>query len=92
MTGNEHNYQIFTDEILEEIKEFAEDNLGKDDKEQFYVDDPEFALADPWYDCSGRFPLTDEQAIHEWGLPNVINFCIGALDIIRKKKEESKKQ
>ena len=33
------------------------------------------SLCDPWMDQSGRFPLTDEEAIREWGLGMVQAWC-----------------
>ena len=78
---------VFTEELLNKVKEFAEENFCKDEKEQFYVDDPEFAVSNPWYDHSGRFYLNDEEAVREWGLPVVLNYCAGALQIIQAQNE-----
>lgn len=72
-------------EKLEKIKEFAYENWNKEEKDQFFVDDEEFALVNPWMDHSGRFDLTDEEAVAEWGLDEVLEFCIGALEIIEGK-------
>ena len=65
---------------LKEIKKFAEENFCKDEKEQFYVDDPEFAVTNPWMDHTGRFELNDKEAVEEWGLELIVNFCIGAME------------
>lgn len=73
-------------EKLKAIKEFAEENFCREDGRQFYVDDEEFALVNPWIDHSGRFELTDEEAVREWGLDEVLEFCIGALGIIERRE------
>lgn len=62
------------------VKQFAEENFCKDEKEQFYVDDVEFAVTNPWMDRSGRFELSDIEAVAEWGLDLVVEFCIGAME------------
>lgn len=66
------------------VKQFAEENWCKDEKEQFYVDNVEFAVTNPWIDHSGRFALSDSEAVAEWGLELVIEFCIGAMERIEK--------
>ena len=68
-----------TKEELKKIREFAEKNFSADENMQLAVDvtTPEgepVALTNPWIDRSGRFPLTDAQAVHEWGLHNVVTF------------------
>lgn len=62
-------------EMMKAIREFAEENWAKDEAEQIYGNDDEFAVSNPWIDYSGRFPLTDEQAVKEWGLDVVMDFC-----------------
>lgn len=65
---------------LNAIKNFAEENFNKDEHEQFFVEDPEFAVTNPWMDHTGRFELTDEEAVKEWGLELIVDFCIGAIE------------
>jgi len=36
-------------------------------------------IINPWMDESGRFDLTDEEAIKTYGLENVLNFIINTL-------------
>ena len=36
-------------------------------------------IINPWYDDSGRFELSDEEAIKLYGLENVLNFIINTL-------------
>ena len=68
--------------MIEKIKRFAEDNFCKPESEQIYADDPEFAVTNPWMDHTGRFELTDEEAVKEWGLDVVVEFCIKAWEVI----------
>lgn len=70
---------------IQKVKEFAEDNICKDENDptRIYVDDGEFAVTNPWYDCSGRFPLNDVGAVEEWGLPLVVSFVIDALKAMK---------
>lgn len=64
--------------MIEKIKAFAEENFCKDEKDQIYAEDAEFAVTNPWMDHTGRFELTDEEAVREWGLEVVVEFCIKA--------------
>jgi hypothetical protein len=59
--------------MLEKIKNFAEKNFC-DENTDVYGNDDEFAVTNPWMDHSGRFELTDEEAVKEWGLDVVIDF------------------
>ena len=36
-------------------------------------------IVNPWIDDSGRFNLTDEQAIELYGLENILNFILNVL-------------
>lgn len=62
-----------TKEMLEKIKNFAKKNFC-DENTDVYGNDDEFAVTNPWMDHSGRFELTDEEAVKEWGLDVVIDF------------------
>ena len=62
-------------ERLERIRMFAEINWNKDESEQIFVEAKDRALTNPWVDYSGRFTLSDEAAVKEWGLDAVIEFC-----------------
>lgn len=53
--------------MLEKVKEFAEKNFSRPESEQLSVETELFNVTNPWIDSSGRFPLTDEQAVKEWG-------------------------
>lgn len=66
-----------TNEMLDKIKELAEDNLGKDYKDEgtVYAEYENFAVTNPWHDKTGRVHLDDVEAIREWGLATIIQFC-----------------
>ncbi len=51
---------------IQEIKAFAHEQLGTEHA-AVAVTDGEFEIVDPWYDCSGRWELNDEEAKNEWG-------------------------
>ena len=77
-----------TKELLEEIKEFAEKNWSKEDeKDKIYADDEEFAVENPWMDHSGRFQLSDDKAVKEWGLDVVLYFCLKAIEKIKAEEK-----
>ena len=73
---------------LKEIKEFAQKNWNLPESEQIYVADPEFNLVNPWIDRSGRFELTNEEAVKEWGLMEVLEFCIKAEERILSERDK----
>lgn len=75
--------------MLEKVKEFAEKNFSLPESEQIFVETELFNLTNPWIDSSGRFPLTDEQAVKEWGLEAVIKFYEEAKEVIFKEEEEA---
>ena len=77
-----------TKEMLNKIRDFAEENFCKPEAEQVYGDDEEFAVTNPWIDHTGRFPLNDEQAVKEWGLDVVMDFCEKAKEKIKPQKEQ----
>lgn len=73
-------------ERLEKIKEFAEENWCKEDEsDKIFAEDEEFAVENPWMDHSGRFHLSDEKAVKEWGLDVVLDFCLKAMEKTRIK-------
>ena len=67
-----------TKATLQKIKEFAEENFCAENTD-VYGDDEEFAVTNPWMDHSGRFELDDVQAVKEWGLDVVMDFCEKAM-------------
>ena len=71
-----------TKEMLKRIKEFAEHNFCS--ANGIYADNDEFAVTNPWMDHSGRFALSDEEAIKEWGLCTVMQFCEKAQEEMKK--------
>jgi hypothetical protein len=71
-----------TREMLQKIKDFAEENFCKEYTD-IYGDDDEFAVTNPWIDHSGRFPLDDVGAVKEWGLDVVLDFCEKAKEKIK---------
>ena len=77
-----------TKEMMKFVREFAEINWGKDEVDQIYGDDEEFAVSNPWMDHSGRFELDDIGAVKEWGLDVVMDFCEKAIKEINKEKKE----
>lgn len=60
--------------LLDAVKEFAEYNFNLPDEEQVTVETEFVNLSNPWMDQSGRFELTDYEAVKEWGLPAVVAF------------------
>lgn len=78
-----------TYETLKEIKKFANKNydLDENNPSRITVDGDGVAVANPWLDCSGRFPLTDTEAVEEWGLVTIMDFCEKAMEIIKPKDE-----
>lgn len=75
---------------LEDIKKFAEENFCNENT-KIFGDDEEFAVTNPWIDHSGRFELTDEEAIAEWGLPVVMDFIIKAKRYLEAKNNATEK-
>ena len=76
---------LINKELLEKIKKFAEDNWDNDGEGGVSVTDGEFDVTNPWIDHSGRFSLSDEQAVKEWGLDLVMEFCQKALAKLEEK-------
>ena len=71
---------------LDEIRKFAEENFAADDDSQkLAVEICDVAVSNPWMDESGRFELTDEQAVQTWGMQGVMDFCAEAGRIIRER-------
>ena len=64
-----------TKKMMQKIKEFAEHNWSAEDENVVSVEHLDQAVSNPWMDRSGRFALTDEGAIKEWGLDVVMDFC-----------------
>ena len=68
-------------DLLALIKEFAAQNWVKDETEHpVSVTNGECDVTNPWYDRSGRFPLSDEKAEREWGKELIIAFCNCAME------------
>ena len=69
-------------EILK-AKEFAERNFeesawaGSEGMTAFEFNG--ITIVNPWIDETGRFDLTDKEAIERYGLENVLNFIINIL-------------
>ncbi len=66
-----------TKELLKKIKKFAHENYDLDESNpnRVIADNDDVAVANPWLDCSGRFCLNDVEAVEEWGLVTIIDFC-----------------
>ena len=75
--------------MLKRVKEFAEKNFSLPEEKQIYVETELYNLTNPWIDQSGRFPLSDVQAVREWGLEAVINFYEAAKEAIYAEEEEA---
>ena len=60
---------------LTEIKTFAERNFALPENKRFTIEVDGIALANPWMDKSGRFELSDRDAVEEWGMEAVLKFC-----------------
>lgn len=73
--------------MLEKVKAFAEKNFSLPEAKQVSVETDEFNVTNPWIDQSGRFPLTDEQAVREWGLETVIAFYEVAKEAVYAEEE-----
>ena len=71
----------FCCEALDKVKEFAEENMGLE-KPTIIGKHPWIAVSNPWYDESARFELSDEDALEEWGMETVFDFCNKAKEII----------
>ena len=67
---------------LNTIKKFAMNNFCLEEGEQLTVEEKEFNVTNPWIDRSGRFVLTDEGAVREWGLETVVKFIEKARKVI----------
>ena len=69
----------------EEVKVFAgKQFLSGDDTVSFEYKG--ISINNPWYDETGRFELTDEQAIAKYGMENIRKFCKKAEAHIAKQK------
>ena len=75
--------------MIERVKEFAEKNFSLPENKQVFVETELCNLTNPWIDQSARFPLTDEQAVKEWGLGAVINFYELAVEAIFDEEAEA---
>lgn len=72
---------------LSEIKQLAYDEWSKgNENPQLYVEDDLYgmALTNPWMDSSSRFELTDADALEEWGMESVFEFCTKAKEVINE--------
>ena len=71
-------------EDIAKVKEIAERNFIESaeigDKEMVSFEFKGMNIIDPWIDDSGRFDLTDEQAIELYGLENVLGFITETLE------------
>lgn len=45
-------------------------------------------IINPWYDSTCREELTDEQAVREYGLQNVVNFIDGVIEKFAEYEED----
>lgn len=72
---------------IENIKEFAYSQLGKEDT-KVSVTDGEFNIVDPWYSPTKRKTLTDEEAKEEWGETLVEEFISKATAYLTEKGEQ----
>ena len=71
---------------LTEIKTFAERNFALPENRRFTIEVNGNALANPWMDKSGRFELSDQRAVEEWGLEAVLKFCDAVSSFLRPGK------
>ena len=73
----------FTKNEIEKAKEIAERNLFESaeigDEGMAYFMFNEVRIVNPWVDETGRFDLTDAEAVKTYGLENVMNFIIDVL-------------
>lgn len=74
---------MITNEMIAKAKEIAERNfiesseIGDEGMAQFVFNG--ISIIDPWMDETGRFSLTDAEAVKLYGLENVINFIFDIL-------------
>lgn len=80
----------YTTDQLETIKKFADEQFiraHETDWDGGYIsvhsDDHLMNVINPWIDASARFELNDQEAIDEWGLDLVNEFCESVLDYLK---------
>lgn len=71
-----------TKKEIEKVKKIAHKNFNKaigigDGLPYFIFND--VRIVNPWMDETGRFDLTDAEAIKTYGLENVLNFIVDVL-------------
>lgn len=68
---------------IAKVKEIAEKNFFDSseigDEKMVSFEFNGMNIINPWIDDSGRFNLTDEQAIELYGLENILNFILNVL-------------
>ena len=64
-----------TPDILQRIKEYARINQQLTEEYMIVAEHPYMAVSNPWIDESGRFELKNIEAVKEWGLVTVLDFC-----------------
>ena len=72
-------------EVLEKIKKFAEWQFEVSEGDSYgliCVPTDTVDIINPWTDPTGRFPLTDEQAVETYGRERVEEFCKKALPYV----------
>lgn len=69
--------------LIEEIKEFAADQLNTENYEGINFDYEGQSIIDPWIDSSARFTLTTEDAFKIYGSSNMLHFIEEASKVLR---------
>ena len=64
-----------TPDILQRIKEYTRINQQLTEEYMIVAEHPYMAVSNPWIDESGRFELKNLEAVKEWGLVTVLDFC-----------------
>lgn len=86
----ENDYDIYFDDIdcsvrgtmLDVVRSFAEWQQETDDP-AVYIDFDGVAIANPWMDETGRFPLDTVDASVYYGAENVMRFIMDACTLLR---------
>lgn len=80
----------YTTEEIETVKKFADEQFHHAHQTDFaggyisaHSEEHLMNVINPWIDSSARFELTDEEAIEEWGLDLVIDFCEQVLNYLK---------
>ena len=85
----ENEHRTVRGSMLDIIKEFAEWQMCEFQEDPaVYFDYEDIAICNPWYEQTGRFPLSDYEASAYYGLENLLKFIMDACEFLRPDNEE----